>query len=161
DRVARRALLCLAFFPTAFYFNAVYSEGPFLALSAGSLWAARVRRQLLLACLLAGFATATRSVGVVLLVPLAAEWARGRGRRLTQVVYLGLVPLGLLCYMGYLWVTFGDPALFLRQESSGWSRHLASPVASLPAALRKGSAGLAPALSPGKVMGNHSYRRSA
>src|SRR5829696_4181075 len=76
--VARGAVLALALFPTAFFLNAAYTESLFLALSAGSLWAARVRRDLLLACLLAGLATATRNVGVFLLVPLAFEWLRGR-----------------------------------------------------------------------------------
>src|SRR5205085_2780254 len=51
--LARRTLLCLAFFPTAFFFNAVYTESLFLALSAGAIWAVRVRRDLLLACALA------------------------------------------------------------------------------------------------------------
>ena len=44
--------LTLAVFPTSFFFNAVYTESLFLALSAGSIWALRVRRDLLLACLL-------------------------------------------------------------------------------------------------------------
>src|ERR671916_691165 len=55
--VARGAVLALALFPTAFFLNAAYTESLFLALSAGSLWAARVRRDLLLACALAGLAT--------------------------------------------------------------------------------------------------------
>src|SRR5215210_7374454 len=54
---ARVAVLTLALFPTCFFFNAAYTESLFLALSAGSLWAVRVRRDLLLACLLAGLAT--------------------------------------------------------------------------------------------------------
>src|ERR671916_621492 len=48
--VARGAVFALAFFPTAFFLNAVYTESLFLALSAGSLWAARGRKDLLLAC---------------------------------------------------------------------------------------------------------------
>ncbi|QIN77815.1 hypothetical protein GBA65_03990 [Rubrobacter marinus] len=39
----------MAFFPTAFFFNALYTEALFLALSAGAVWAALVRRDLLLA----------------------------------------------------------------------------------------------------------------
>ena len=38
-RAARGTVLTLAFFPTSFFFNAVYTESLFLALSAGSLWA--------------------------------------------------------------------------------------------------------------------------
>jgi hypothetical protein len=48
----------------------------FYALSAGSLWAVKVRQNLLLACVLAGFPAATRNVGVFLVVPLIYEWIR-------------------------------------------------------------------------------------
>src|SRR4029453_505014 len=81
ERTARTAVLSLAVFPTSFFFNAVYTESLFLALSAGSIWALRVRRDLLLACALATFATATRNVGIFLLVPLAYEWLRGEAGR--------------------------------------------------------------------------------
>src|SRR5215213_10029481 len=47
DRVARGTVLALAFFPTTFFLNAAYTESLFLALSAGSLWAVRVRKDLL------------------------------------------------------------------------------------------------------------------
>jgi Gpi18-like mannosyltransferase len=77
-RAAQGTVLSLAFFPTSFFFNAVYTESLFLALSAGAVWAARVRKDLLLASILAGLATATRSVGVLLLIPLVAEWSDRR-----------------------------------------------------------------------------------
>jgi hypothetical protein len=70
ERAAKGTILTLAFFPTAFFLNAAYTESLFLALSAGSLWATRVKRNLLLACMLAGLATATRNVGIFLVVPL-------------------------------------------------------------------------------------------
>ena len=54
ERVARGTVLILAFFPTTFFLNAAYTESLFLALSAGSLWAMRVRKDLLVACVLAG-----------------------------------------------------------------------------------------------------------
>ena len=63
ERAARATVLTLALFPTSFFFNAVYTESLFLALSAGSIWALRVRRDLLLACCFSWFATATRNVG--------------------------------------------------------------------------------------------------
>jgi hypothetical protein len=39
ERVAKGAILALAFFPTTFFLNATYTESLFLALSASSLWA--------------------------------------------------------------------------------------------------------------------------
>jgi hypothetical protein len=54
ERVAKGTILALAFFPTTFFLNAAYTESLFLALSAGSLWAMRVKGNLLFACILAG-----------------------------------------------------------------------------------------------------------
>jgi hypothetical protein len=127
-QVARASTLALAFFPTAFFLNSAYTESLFLALSAGSLWAARVRRDLLLACVLAGFAAATRNVGVFLLAPLAYEWLRDARRYGWRGVYLALAPSGLIFYAGYLWWRFGDPLLFYTDQGK-WGREAAGPLA--------------------------------
>jgi Gpi18-like mannosyltransferase len=81
ERTAKGTLLALAFFPTTFFLNATYTESLFLALSAGSLWAIRVRKNLLLACILAGLATATRNVAIFLIVPVMFEWTKQGGMK--------------------------------------------------------------------------------
>ncbi len=130
-RVARASVLAFAFFPTAFFLNATYTESLFLAVSTGSLWALRVRRNLLLACLLAGLASATRNVGVFLVVPLALEWLRAGGlqdrRGRWRGLYLALAPSGLFAYMGYLWARFGNPILFYSTQKD-WGREPTGPV---------------------------------
>ena len=128
DAVARAATLALAFFPTSFFLNSAYTESLFLALSAGSLWAARVRRDLLLACLLAGLAAATRNVGVFLLAPLFLLWLRDVRRYRWRGVYLALAPSGLVAYAAYLWWRFGDPLLFYTDQQK-WGRQAAGPFA--------------------------------
>jgi Mannosyltransferase (PIG-V) len=132
--VARAATLALAFFPTAFFLNAVYSEGVFLAAAIGAVWAARVRRDFVAAGALGCLAAATRNVGVVLLLPLAHEWIRQR--RATRVewrtaVPLALVPAGLLAYMFWLWRWSSHPLLFSTVVQRVWGRHLASPIDTL------------------------------
>lgn len=52
---AQGTILALAFFPTSFFFNAVYTESLFLALSTTAVWATRVRKDLLLARLWRGW----------------------------------------------------------------------------------------------------------
>src|SRR5918993_4313942 len=94
ESVARGTVLILALFPTTFFLNAAYTESLFLALSAGSVWAMRVRKDLLLACVLAGLASATRNVGVILIVPLAYEWINNMDRYRWRGLYLALVPFG-------------------------------------------------------------------
>ncbi|HZB09350.1 MAG TPA: mannosyltransferase family protein [Rubrobacter sp.] len=127
ERVARDTVLILAFFPTTFFLNAAYTESLFLALSAGSMWAMRVRKDLLLACVLAGFAAATRNVGIFLVVPLMYEWIRDIERFRWRGVYLLLAPGGLFAYMGYLSVRFGDPLLFYSAQES-WGRKATGPL---------------------------------
>jgi hypothetical protein len=128
EGAAKGAVLALAFFPTAFFLNSAYTESLFLALSAGSIWAARVRRDLLLACVLAGLAGATRNVGVFLVAPLFLEWLRDARHYRWRGVYLALAPSGLIFYAAYLWWRFGDPLLFYTDQGK-WGRQAAGPLA--------------------------------
>jgi hypothetical protein len=130
---ARAATLALAFFPTAFFLNAVYTEALFLAFSTGAFWAARVRRNLLLAGLLGAFAAATRNLAVVLLVPLLFEWLRYRREFgfIKGLAGIALVPAGLLAYVAFLWRRFGDPLVSARQQREYWGRELTSPFTTL------------------------------
>jgi hypothetical protein len=127
EQVARATVLILAFFPTTFFLNAAYTESVFLALSAGSMWAIRVRKDLLVACLLAALAAGTRNVGVFLMVPLMMEWIKDIERYRWRGIYLVVAPGGLLAYMGYLWVRFGDPLLFYSAQES-WGRQATGPL---------------------------------
>jgi len=148
---AKGAVLVLAFFPTAFFLNAAYTESLFLALSAGSLWALRVRRNLLLACVLAGLATATRNVGVFLLVPLLYEWFRDRDRYGWRAVYLALAPSGLILYAAYLWARFGSPLLFYTEQGR-WGRETAGPLMILVNILRESGEGIGRLFGPGLLV---------
>jgi Gpi18-like mannosyltransferase len=107
--VARASTLALAFFPTPFFFGAVYTEALFLALAARSLWALHVRGNLALAALLCGLVTATRDVGILLLIPLGDEVIRRRSYSWPRA--LAPIPLavsGLAGYMLYLWAATGS-----------------------------------------------------
>ncbi len=149
-RVAGGTVLTLAFFPTAFFFNAVYTESLFLALAAGSMWAARVRKDLLLAAGLAALAALTRHVGILLLVPLLYEWLRGIKDYRFKGAYLALVPSGLAAYMTFLWYRFGDPLIFQEvQGTAEWNRTFTpNPLTVLGNAWAAASRGLRYALDP-------------
>lgn len=134
-RVARNAVLVTALYPMSFFFSAVYSESLFLALSVGALYAAR-RERWAWAGALGALAAATRSAGVLLLVPLLILYAwdvgqlRWRTRRplRADVLWLALVPLGLAAYCAYLALDDHDPmAPFRAQEV--WFRSFAGPFA--------------------------------
>ncbi len=140
--VARLAVMVTAFAPMAFFLSAVYSEALYLALSVSLFYAAR-RGRFALVGVLAALAGATRSTGIVLLLPALILYlygpredrnpdrplARGlspRYRVRRDVLWLALAPLGLLLYMAYLGLAGGD-ALAPFHAQDVWGRHFAGP----------------------------------
>jgi hypothetical protein len=146
---ARTTVWLAAWFPGAMVLSAVYSEALFLLLSVGAIYGARLGRWKT-AGLLAGLAAASRSGGLVLLVPLLIIYLYGpRADRPERELHRGLwpryrlrpnaiwivagVPAGLLAYLGYLALTTGDPmAVFSDQEL--WHRSFI-PLAGIPVGL--------------------------
>src|SRR3989440_4919947 len=72
EQVARRTLLYLCIFPTAFFFFAPYNESLFLLLTASTFLAMRQQRWWL-AGLLGLLAALTRSAGILLVIPYMVE----------------------------------------------------------------------------------------
>jgi len=167
-RDARATVLLVAFFPTAFFFSAVYSESLFLLVSVGAFLAARNGRWAW-AGALGGLAALTRNSGVLLLVPLAllflygprADRAAGIGSSppvtagrvlramallrprhpLTpQVLWLALVPLGLALYLGWSAIALGD-AFAPYHAQALWLRHF-EPLGALAGGVRAAWLGL-------------------
>ena len=142
-RAAGLAVVLVAFFPTAWAFSAVYTESLFLALSAGAIYAGRLGRWRW-AGALGALAAATRSTGVLLMVPLgllylygpradAVPRTDGRARRLAprfalrgDAAWLGLVVLGPAAYLALLALTTPDPWAPLG-AGAHWHRQLTFP----------------------------------
>ncbi|HKP21240.1 MAG TPA: mannosyltransferase family protein [Thermoleophilaceae bacterium] len=126
-RLARPTLLLLAVFPAAVYFGAPYSESLFLLLAVGAFYSARTDHWAWAgAC--AGLASATRSAGLLLVLPLLVIWWGTRPRRAANAAWLLLAPLGIAAYAVWLGVAEGDALRFLDVQEA-WSRHLAVPLA--------------------------------
>ncbi|HEX4466211.1 MAG TPA: mannosyltransferase family protein, partial [Solirubrobacteraceae bacterium] len=138
--VARLAVLLMAFAPMAFYLSAVYSESLYLALSVGLFLCARSGKWAWVG-VFGALATATRSTGLVLLVP--ALWlylygpredlvplARaGLGPRFAlrrDVLWLALIPAGAVAYGVYLGLSGGDFLTPVHSQDA-WGRHFAGP----------------------------------
>lgn len=132
DTVARRTILYLCIFPTAFFFFTAYNESLFLLFVLGTFLALR-RRRWWLAGTLGFFATLTRSAGVLLLLPYLYELWEAREnvridlvRTLHEVFPLTLIPLGMVVYSAYCWMTTGNPLFFIAVQSK-FGRHLSWP----------------------------------
>jgi hypothetical protein len=136
EELARTTVWIVAWFPSALVLSAVYTEALFLALSVGSLYAGRLGRWRT-AGLLGGVAAASRSGGIVLLVPLLILYLYGPRADRPGTLAAGLrprhplrpdalwllagIPLGLASYLAFLGLATGDPfAAFSAQEV--WER---------------------------------------
>jgi Mannosyltransferase (PIG-V) len=126
-RAAWPTLLLLCVFPASLYFGAPYSESVFLLCSVGAFYAARTGSWAW-AGLAAGGASATRSAGVLLLLPLAFLYLQQSGRRIRpDILWLALAPAGLVAYAVYLGLAFGDPLSFSHVQEF-WRRSFAGPL---------------------------------
>ncbi|MDQ3547531.1 MAG: hypothetical protein M3439_01820 [Chloroflexota bacterium] len=129
DAVANRALWLLAFFPTAFYFSAVYSESFFLLFSLLAFYWAKGGKWWQ-AGLVAALAALTRNLGVLLVVPLGIIFLKQYGLHPRDWprtwLAVGIPVLSPLIYMLALWRTYRDPLLTLDAQK-GWAREQAMP----------------------------------
>ncbi|MBW5447524.1 hypothetical protein GE107_15810 [Cohnella sp. CFH 77786] len=119
-------LSLLAFFPSSYYFSAFYTESffLFLALLAFRLWGDGKRGA---AYFVGGLAALTRIVGIW--IPLAFFLERGIRRKWDVKDFAGAFASGLMfsVYPVYLWVTKGDPLLFLKVQAASFGRYSTLP----------------------------------
>lgn len=142
---ARTAVSLAAFAPMAFYLSAVYSESLYLALSVALFWCARQGRWALVGAI-GALAAATRSTGVVLIVPALILYLYGpredrrpdrpgarlaaRYRLRADVLWLALAPAGVVAFAAALAASGGD-ALAPLHAQAAWGRHLQAPFAAV------------------------------
>jgi hypothetical protein len=123
----------IALFPGAVFFSAVYSEALYLALSVGCVYAARTGRWAW-AGAAGALGAATRSAGLLLVVPLAVMWLmRADGaprRRLGDAAWIALVPVGLAGFCASLGLAGGDALAPLHAQGL-WFREFAGPFVGL------------------------------
>jgi hypothetical protein len=122
ESVARRTIIFLLFFPTAFFFSMVYTESLFLFLILVCFYFARVKKWWL-AGVFGVLASATRLTGIFLFPALLIEWweqrkqwNNGAMKQWSNLLAIGLIPLGLLYYMRYLAIQYHDPLMFLHVQ---------------------------------------------
>lgn len=137
---ARRAVLYLAIFPTAFFLFDAYSESLFLLCAVSALSLARSGRWVWAGVVGAG-ATLTRSIGVVLILALAVEAVQqtvaerrlgsaeqGPGAAIAPRLACSLLPAaGVGSYLLYWQLRFHDWYTPIRVENTNWDRSFSVP----------------------------------
>ncbi len=134
DRVARRAIVVAAIFPTAFFFLAPYTESLFLLLSILAFREARHDRWGRVA-VFGALAALTRSVGILLIPALlldAFSGSRAGGRRAlgARIAGAAAIALGPLLWFAWWGVAHGNWLAPLDAQAD-WGRELQLPWVSL------------------------------
>lgn len=115
-KVARRAAVMLALWPTAVFLALPYSDGAFLAAAVGCVYFARSGR-FGWAALAACVASAIRLPGNVLWIVVAIELAQRSGFRPVRAwLWLLLAPVPVVAFSAYLYVQTGHPLAFFDAE---------------------------------------------
>jgi len=113
-------LLSLLFFPTSFFFVAMYSESLFLFLALLSFFFMH-KKKWLFASIVIGIASATRITGIFLVPALLLVMFRERRTihhfTIKTIMFSVLGVAGLLIYMNFLYGEFHDPLYFLHVQS--------------------------------------------
>jgi hypothetical protein len=137
---ARCAILLLAFFPTSLFFSTMYTESFYLVFSVLAYRYFRERR-FIVGGIWGGLASATRTPGILLGVPLLFEGFSSLKdrRRWGQVILAGCLTIsGLLAFHLYLWAAFSDPLANVHvQQHSIWQRGFALPFRSIAWGLKQ------------------------
>src|SRR3989344_1018478 len=117
-------LIFLMAFPTSFFFGAVYTEGLFFLLVAGTFYYLKKERSYVTA-IFSFLASLTRIVGVFLVIPilitqisnLKSQNHNSKVKSFIEYLITPLAPvLGLTFYSLYLWKSTGDPLFFLHSQ---------------------------------------------
>ena len=111
DSIAKKAVLFLCVFPTAYFMSAPFTEAVFIALVIASLYYAR-NANWAAAGFLGCLSALTRIGGLVLLPALMVEYFHQRGWKFKapdrKILFLFLPAVGFLVYLGINYVVMGD-----------------------------------------------------
>jgi hypothetical protein len=154
-KLARRSLKYLFLFPVSFILSGVFTESLYLCLTLLCFYWAKQQRWWLAGT--AGLClSATRPLGVLIVLPLAVEYWHRRAKKVpstgefdgfrdfTRVrrirldaLFLLLVPVGLLAFAAYNYHVTGD-FWFFKTNQAAWNREISNPLTVLAKALRQG-----------------------
>ncbi len=119
---ALRAVKFLSLSPAVFFFVAPMSESLFLLCTLSCIYLVR-RGKMLPGCLLGTYAAFTRSLGVILLVPVFFELVQRRARFRDYLTVL-LIPLGFAAYCLINYLVAGDAFKFMDYQHEHWNQQL-------------------------------------
>ncbi len=122
-------LVALGLWPVTFFCRMAYSESLFLLCTVAALYGIERRWPLIAIAVVCGLATATRSVGVCLLLPFCLHLFRTSTGWRGRALRVGLVPIacwGILAFMVFQHWEFDDAFAFVHTQDN-WRMRPAVP----------------------------------
>lgn len=116
-------VVLLLVFPTAFFLNSVYTEALFVAISIIFFYFL-LQKKFMIAALFLSLASLCRLNGLFLFVPFIYEYLRVYGIKKfinTDLISFVIAPLGILSFMFYQYLKFGEPLAFFKSQME-WGR---------------------------------------
>lgn len=116
--VAFLSIVFMLIFPTSFFFATIYSESLFLFLTVLCFYSAR-KKKWLIASLFGTLLTATRVVGIAIVPALFYEFLKTEKSFFKiKILPLLLSPLGLLGYMYFNYLKWGNSLYFIQAQGN-------------------------------------------
>ncbi|MGB3571666.1 MAG: hypothetical protein WA783_02070 [Phormidesmis sp.] len=141
-QTARLSVKYLFLFPVSFIFSGVFTESLFLCLTLLCFYAAR-RQNWLLAGIGGALLSSTRTLGVLIILPLVFEYLKSVEFKPKKIridsLFLLLVPVGLLGFSLYSYSVTGD-FFYFKTNQAAWGREILTPIEVLWQALWQGVA---------------------
>lgn len=120
-QIALLTITLILIFPTSFYFGSLYNESLFLLLSISSFYYLR-KNKFIKSALLGALSSGTRVFGLILLPSYLIEvWQQKLP--INKFFWIFLIPIGLLTYMLYQWISAGDPLAFYNLQKIVGEQH--------------------------------------
>lgn len=140
--IAMKSVKYLLLFPVSFIFSGVFTESLYLALALMCFYYARTGKWQM-AGITGFFLSLTRSVGVLIVLPLLYEGLmplikenkclisfedlKNSRDKMLPLFYIALIPLGTVSFMIFNYYLYGDFMAFAHAQVM-WGRHPANPL---------------------------------
>jgi len=122
DDDIQSSVIAIAFYPAGFFLRIAYSESLCFCLIAFFCLAISYRWHPLGVAVIAGIITGVRPVGIAATVVACIYsmqwWCRPWNRLAGAACILPVASSGLLCFVAYQWLAFGDPWCFVRSQQA-------------------------------------------
>lgn len=140
QRTALNAVKYLFLFPVAFIYSGVFTESLYLCITLLCFYMAKKQNWFLVG-LLGGCLALTRSLGVLIILPLLYEYLSSISFKFSKIkfniFYLLFIPLGLLIFAAHNYYV-ADNFLAFANNQSAWHRKFVNPLQALWQGFRSG-----------------------